>query len=162
MNGTKESNLKLPKASQVKQNKTASANTSNSTNVTKAASGLDMYAQKSNLAQEQKSHKNIFGKGVMGDGKPMAVPKAPEEEKMVKKDFKISSTSGVIDLGQKQMFAQQMSQVDQKLEAEVFAGEKTKEIAEIEKIDKRIQLMHHEIENQKSKLDQTMDRLQKN
>ena len=52
-----------------------------------------------------------------------------------------------------------LSEVDQELEAQVFAGEKTKKAAEIEKIDKRIQLMHREIQNQKSKLDQTMERL---
>ena len=73
----------------------------NSTSESKL-SGLDNFSQVNNsvLAQESKVHKNIFGQGVIGDGKPVAVPKAPEEEKIQKKDFKIAPTTGVIELGQ--------------------------------------------------------------
>lgn len=78
---------------------------------------------------------------MIGDGKPVAVPAAQPEPKIEHKEFSINPTSGVIDLSQKQM----LSQVDQEIEAQVFAGEKTRKAAEIEKIDKRIQLMQREI-----------------
>jgi hypothetical protein len=87
---------------------------------------------------------NIFGHGIIGDGKAVPVKSAPEPVHILKKDYNIHPTTGQIQI---------LAQADEQIDSEVFAGEKTKEIGEIEKIDKRIQMMQREIKNQKMRLD---------
>jgi len=89
-------------------------------------------------------HRNIFGNGVRGDGEPMILKK-PENPKIPGKKVKFvpGPTQGMINLTQKvNRHKQSLMQQEQKFledqDAAVYAGEKTKAIADIEKIDHKI------------------------
>ena len=73
-------------------------------------------------------------------------------------------TKGSIELNQKQ---QQMSQLqseqelNEKLDAEVMAGEKTKEVADIEKSQNKIMRMQQDVIREQNLVQQKMDKLLK-